>query len=218
MKTFPDDLTDAELADAAAQFYSVLNANPATYAATAAQVTDLLARKNTYNGDLSAHVAAQADARAKTLAKNASRDDLENIIKFIVKQARLNGVSDADLAALGMPVGGTSVSTPAATRPIGVIDNSQRLQQIIGFSDENTPGSRRKPAGVFGCEIYRKIGGNVPVDSTECTFLTLDTETPYLVHFDGADAGKPAHYMLRWRFKDESTSAWSETVSATITG
>jgi hypothetical protein len=218
MRKFPDDLSDAELANVSVEMYAVLNTNPAVYAATAAQVTDFLSKKNTYAADLSAHVAAQAEARSKTLTKNGSRDSLEEIIKFIVKQARLNGVSDADLAALGVPVGETGTSTPAATRPIGIIDNSQRLQQLMGFSDEAAPGSRRKPKGVFGCEIYRKIGGTPPVDYTECSFLTLDTESPYLVPFDGADAGKTAYYMLRWRFKDESTSAWSETVSATITG
>src|SRR5215213_8139947 len=125
MRTFPDDLSDAELADASAQFYEVLGASPATYAATAAQATDLQTKKNAYADELAAHIAAQTDARSRTLAKNASRDALENIIKFIVKQARLNGVSDTALAALGVPIGGGSVSIPAATRPIGVIDNSQ---------------------------------------------------------------------------------------------
>jgi hypothetical protein len=181
-------------------------------------VTDFDSKRSAYGADLAAHVAAQTDARSKTLTKNDSREALENIIKFIVKQARLNGVSDADLAALGVPVGETGTSTPAATRPIGIIDNSMKLQQLLDFSDEAAPGSRRRPKGVFACEIYRKIGGAAPPDETECTFLTLDTETPYLAKYTGADAGKTAHYLLRWRFKDESTSAWSEVVSATITG
>jgi hypothetical protein len=30
------------------------------------------------------------------------------------------------------------------------------------------------------------------------TFLGVDTRTPYLASFDGAAAGKTAHYMLRW--------------------
>ena len=42
--------------------------------------------------------------------------------------------------------------------------------------------------------------------------------TPYVAEYDGADAGKMAHYMLRWRMRDGSTTAWAETVSATITG
>jgi hypothetical protein len=83
---------------------------------------------------------------------------------------------------LGVPVGGSSVSIPAATQPIGVIDNSQRLQQLIIFPDEASPGSKRRPTGVFACDIYRKISGAPPVDFTECNFLTLDTETPYLAY------------------------------------
>jgi len=32
------------------------------------------------------------------------------------------------------------------------------------------------------------------------------------------DAGKMAHYVLRWRMRDGSVGAWGDTVSATITG
>lgn len=33
----------------------------------------------------------------------------------------------------------------------------------------------------------------------------------------GADGGKMAHYLLRWRMRYGSTTAWGETVRATIT-
>jgi hypothetical protein len=48
--------------------------------------------------------------------------------------------------------------------------------------------------------------------------MTLDAATPYVAQFDGADAGKTIHYMLRWRMRDGSVTAWGETVGATITG
>ena len=88
----------------------------------------------------------------------------------------------------------------------------------IKFADEATPDSKRHPKGVFGCEIYQKIGGAPPADFKECVFRGLDSKTPYAWEFDAADVGKMVHYMLRWRFRDESTSAWSETISATVTG
>jgi hypothetical protein len=39
---------------------------------------------------------------------------------------------------------------------------------------------------------------SVDDDPSELTFLAVDTRTPYLASFDGADVGKTAHYMLRW--------------------
>ncbi|NUQ10425.1 MAG: hypothetical protein HUU24_15360, partial [Phycisphaerae bacterium] len=43
-----------------------------------------------------------------------------------------------------------------------------------------------------------------------------DTRTPYLATFDGADGGKPAHYMLRWINTKGQPGPWSETATATV--
>ena len=57
-----------------------------------------------------------------------------------------------------------------------------------------------------------------PVDPSECTFLALDTASPYVATYAGTDANKMAHYMLRWVTKGGDKGPWSETVSATIGG
>jgi hypothetical protein len=90
----------------------------------------------------------------------------------------------------------------------------QRLRHTIEFPDESTPTPR--PAGVMGAEIWVKIDGPPPVDPGELTFLAVDTRTPYVTEFDGADGGKTAHYMLRWINSRAETGPWSQTVSATI--
>ena len=41
-------------------------------------------------------------------------------------------------------------------------------------------------------------GSGAPWRSAGLTFLAVDTRTAYLPSFDGADAGKTAHYVLRW--------------------
>jgi hypothetical protein len=46
----------------------------------------------------------------------------------------------------------------------------------------------------------------------------LDTNTPYLAEYTGAQAGKKAHYMLRWVSTRGDKGPWSETASATIAG
>ena len=50
----------------------------------------------------------------------------------------------------------------------------------------------------MGAEIWVKVADPPPVDPTELTLLSVDTRTPYLPTFDGPDANKVAHYMLRW--------------------
>jgi hypothetical protein len=70
---------------------------------------------------------------------------------------------------------------------------------------------------VIGCEIWVKIDGPPPGDEKECTFLALDTATPYVAEYTPEQAGKTAHYLLRWQLRDGSRTAFGETVSATIT-
>jgi hypothetical protein len=218
MNNFPRNLSDSELANLAETLWTKVDAAPADYSATSVQSDDLKVKKNDFKTDLTAHTEAQIDARAKTKAKDLSRTALENVIRFLVKQARLNNISEALLTALGVPAEGQSAAASTATRPTGRVDTSQRLLHTIHFTDEAASENKRRPRGVLGCEIYQKIGGVEPVDDKECLFRGLDTKTPYTWEFDGEDVGKMAHYMLRWRFLDESTSPWSETISGTITG
>ena len=97
-------------------------------------------------------------------------------------------------------------------------DTSQRLQPTISWVDEASLNNKKRPRGTIGAEIYMKLGGPAPADPSECSFLTLDTATPYMTVFTGPAAGQMAHYMLRWRLNDGTPSPWSETISATITG
>ena len=83
-------------------------------------------------------------------------------------------------------------------------------------ADEATPTRTAKPDGVRGAQIWVKIGDPAPLDPSELTFLATDTRTPYVATFDGADANKVAHYMLRWENTRGETGPWSETASATI--
>lgn len=95
-------------------------------------------------------------------------------------------------------------------------------KSLQDFSDSwieaATPDNKRRPRGAMGAEIFVKLDGPPPADEKQCTFLTVDSAMPYLAQYEGADAGKMAHYMLRWRMRDGSVKAWSETISATIIG
>jgi hypothetical protein len=209
--------SDSELIDIANQVLAVLSVDPLAYGTTALVVTALDSKKDTFNTDMTSHVSKQAAAKSATELKNASRDVLEEALRSLRNVAKAAGTSDAAMAALGIPT--SSGKAPAnATVPAGSVNTSERLRHTINWTDAATLDNKRKPRGTMGAEIWVKLDGPPPVDEKECTFLTLDAFTPYLAEYDGSEAGKMAHYMLRWRNRDGSVNAWGETVSATITG
>ena len=211
------DLSDSELIEVANQLSAAINADPGAYGTTPAQVTVLNMLINTFDTHVSEQIAAQAAAKAATAAKESSRAPLINAMRNHRDTAKAAGATEAQMAATALPFGGDKV--PAnATVPVGSVDTRNRLQHTISWTDAAAPDNKRRPRGAMGCEIFVKLDGPPPTDEKECTFLTVDAATPYLAVYEGADAGKMAHYMLRWRMRDGSTGAWGETLSATITG
>lgn len=210
-------LSDAELIDVANQVIATLALDPGAYGSTLAVVTDLTTNKGTFETDVTAHVAAQAAAKSKTATKEESRLILEGLIRSVRNIAKAQGVKEAEMAALGIPVSNNAAPSNA-TVPAGAVNTSERLRHTLSWTDTATPNNKKKPRGTMGCEIWLKLDGPPPIDETECTFLTLDSATPYLSEYPGSDAGKMAHYLLRWRMTDGSVGAWGETLSSTITG
>ncbi len=210
--------SDSELNEMSTQTHNVMDANLANYPGVVQQqVDDLKTFHDTNTVDLGDYVAKDAAKLAATQTKDASRAMLESQLRLLRNLAKAGGATDAAMAALGIPT--SSAKAPSnATRPATRVDTSQRLQHTLHWTEESTPDNKRKPLGAMGAEIWVKLDGPPPIDETECTFLTLDAFTPYLKEYSGADAGKMAHYLSRWRMRDGSTKAWGETVSATITG
>ena len=193
-----------------------LGIDPAVMVPIVADFTDFATK-------MAANVAAQQAAQAARQAKDGSRDTLESAIRQLVRQLQASGdVDDSERAALGITIPDT-IPTAAGgidTRPIGMVDTSQRLRHEIRFVDEATPTSRAKPRGVMGCEIWVKVAAQAeapPADPGELSFVSMDTASPYIAEYDGADGGKTAHYMLRWIKTGGEKGPWSETISATIT-
>ena len=212
------NLSDSELINVATQMFNAMNGNLANYVGvTQVQVDELQTANNKFAVDLTTHITSQAEAKANTQTKNASRAEVEQIIRTLRNIAIANGASEANINAFGIPASAGDIPSNA-TRPTATIDASKRLQHTIRFADEASPDIKRKPRGVMGCEIWLKLDGSPPIDETECRYLALDSATPYLMEYDGVDAGKMAHYLIRWRFNDGAVTSWGETVSATITG
>ena len=187
-------------------------------AATATALSDALL---TFTDSLTAHQAAQTAALSARATKDGARQALTTLARPIIQMIQSNpAVTDEVRALMGLPLRDTTrtrVPVPT-TRPVGQVDTAQRLQHTISWRDESTPNGKAKPAGVRGAEIYLFIGPTPPTDPSQAHFVALDTASPYLLVHDAADAGKLAHYLLRWVNTRSEPGPWSETVSATITG
>lgn len=219
MANFLTNLADTNLIDVAKQAFNAANTNLGDYPGVMQAMVDVVKDAYTaFEPKVTLHVQKQAEARVQTQVKDTKRTPLETTLRTLRNVAKAAGASDAALAALGIPSGGGPNAPTIPTRPVGSVNTSQRLQHLISWRDSDSQDNKKKPRGVMGCEIWVKLEGTPPTDENECTFVTLDSATPYLAVYDGTDGGKMAHYLLRWRMRDGSTGPWSETVSATVTG
>ena len=174
---------------------------------------------NAWNSAYAAHKTAQTAADTAATLKDDARATLATAIRPLAQIIQNNPiVTDAQRQAAALPVLATThTPTPVpTTRPVGQVDTRQRLQHTLSWRDEATPKSKAKPAGVQGAEIWAYIGPTPPTSPGQCHFVALDTSSPYLLVHDPADAGKTAHYMMRWVNTRNQPGPWSETVSATI--
>lgn len=164
----------------------------------------------------------QNRTRADVQAKDDARAAYEKYLRSFVAQwlSYNTRVSNSDRERMGLTVkSGARTPVPQPTTfPAGTIDFSVRLQHTIHYFDEANSRSKAKPAGMHGCEILMKLGGSAPVEAAELTYLTTDTRSPYIVTFDGADAGKTAYYWLRWVNTRSEHGPWSSAISAMVAG
>ena len=213
--------SDAEFNTWLQNFTHYASSRLAELGLVAADLTPITAAQTDWDTAYSDHVAAQAAAQGASQTKNTVRATAEALLRPLVQRIQSQpAVSDAHRAGLAITMRSTERTSAGVpeSRPVGTIDTSQRLRHTINFSDESTPTHRRKPEGVMGCEIWVKVGDPAPTDPSQLRFLATDTATPYVAEYDGADANKAAHYMLRWVNRKGETGPWSQTVSATITG
>jgi hypothetical protein len=204
-----------------ANFVSVVNGNLAGYGLVAGDMTPVTAGQTAWNTSFPAHLTAQAAATAAKETKDANRETFTAAVRTVVRKIQATpAVTDTAKAAAGITVPDTTPtpSGPPTTAPVGQVDTSQRLQHTIHFSDAATPTSMAKPPGVRGCEIWMKVGSPPPTSAADLAFVTLDTRTPHVIAFDGADANKTVAYWLRWVSTRGETGPWSAAVSATVPG
>lgn len=186
--------------------------------ATATALSDALL---VWSDSLAAHQTSQIAATSARTVKDSARDALTIISRTTARSIQANPtVSDEVRTLMGLPIRDDARTRPPVptTKPLGQVDTSQRLRHMIHWRDESMPNSKAKPTGVRGAEIWVFIGPTPPSDPAQAHFVALDTASPYLLEHNATDAGKLAHYLLRWMNTRGEPGPWSETLSATITG
>lgn len=196
---------------------TIVQTNVAVWGILAADVTALVTQQTAWTAAFNKASNKQNRTSADVQAKDDARVIYEKALRKFVAQWLANNskVPDSERERMGITVkAGTHTAAPMpSSSPVATIDFSVRLQHTINFTDEHTPRSKAKPDGVHGCEIWIKPDG-----AADFTYLATDTSTPYVATFDLAQAGKTAHYRLRWVNTRGQQGPWSSIVSATVVG
>ncbi|HLM00129.1 MAG TPA: hypothetical protein VK400_03675 [Pyrinomonadaceae bacterium] len=215
-----NQLPDQELLAAVRLMNNNATGVEASYGLTSAMTAGLKAELDGFEDELATLDAARAAEAAAVGTKNQRREQIIGLARKFMTLIRGTVGNDAGkLGAVNLDAldetrtkAGAPVSVPFALIDLG------KLRHTVNFRDAATPDTDKKPAGILGAEIWYKIGGAAPVDNKECQFLALDTATPYVVTFDGADAGKTVYYLLRWQSKSGDKGDWSDLAQATVNG
>ena len=204
-----------------ATLLAFITANRAALGVSTGDLTALTAGQTAWTAAYGTHQATQAQALSDRQAKDDSRADYVTLIRATVGQMQKNpAVTDTQRQAMSLTVPDTT-RTPAAvpaSRPLVKIDTSERLRHTLTFTDEATPTSRAKPAGVAACEVWLLTGTTAPAGPDAMHLQAVDKSSPYIMEFASADAGKTAWWALRWVNTKGDHGPWSATVSATIPG
>ena len=212
--------SDAEFNLWQTSLISQVQASATTWGILAADITAIVAIQTNWTSAFAKANNKQNRTPADVQAKDDVRDVFEKALRKFIAQWLANNtkVPNSERQRMGLTVKSDArTAAPAPTTcPVATIDFSSRMQHTIHFSDEATPRSRAKPAGVHGCEVWMKVGGDMPKDAAEFAYLTTDTATPFVNSFNSNDIGKTAWYMLRWVNTRGERGPWSNTFSALV--
>jgi len=230
---------DADFTAWGDQFNSYVQANFAALGLSAAEATGLNSAWFRFRIGYLAHVKARAGAAAATAEKAESRAEFETLLRPAVRRIQTFGATtDAQRGQMGITIPDRTRTPigPPTSRPLVKVDFSKRLSHRIAFTDEGTPQRRTKPKRVLGAELWVKLTLDTAAAATrqgsqgdpraslappsqgptDFSFLMLGTRSPAIAEYGGADAGKTAHYMVRWLSRRGEPGPWSETASATV--
>jgi len=210
------DLLARAVSDAA-----LLVANPYTYGITPSEAAQFNAAVQDFKVKMDVVTNPATKTKAAVQMKNESKQMLLYTICPLLKYIRDNaGVADDAKVALGLTVG-VPVPSPTplpTTEPQLNVTMAARLQHMVSFADATTPKSRRKPAGMFGMNLFCQIGDTPTIDPANAKYVATITKQPFVMNFPTSDIGKSAHYWGYWLNHRGVPGPLSQVASLTISG
>jgi hypothetical protein len=185
------------------------------------EVTALVASQALWTSAWGKASNTQTRSTADVREKDNAREIYERLLRaFVLQWLSYNKkVTDGERESMSLTVH-TDERTPSpvpTTMPVITIDASIDQQHTVHFFD--SAGSRKgKPAGVYGCEIWMKIGGTASESGEGFTFVAVDTNSPHVINFAVEDIGKTVYYRVRWINTRGQQGPWSKIVHAIVAG
>jgi hypothetical protein len=152
-------------------------------------------------------------------AKRVARQHFEKLFRAYIRAwiASNPHVSDAERRKMNLTVRDTTrtIVGPPVEMPLPEIDFSRRQQH--GVIAKNAEGKRKKPLHVRGFEIYRKVGGDAPLNDDDFRYAGFATRSPFIIRYKLGDTSKIVWYRIRWVNAKNNPGPWSEIITAVIT-
>ena len=210
---------DEELGPFLQQFVTGATGHEVALGTTVGQVALVNDAHDDWTNALAACQAAQTALDAALVSKAAVRATATGLMRSINAKAQITTTAtDVLKAAADLPLHDTTptrAGTPS-TFPVLVVDPLGRNEHKLSYRDHDTPLSRAKPPGVREIEIWCKVGSPEPADASQCVLIGTSSTSTLLHTHAGADAGKTAYYLARWKNAHGDCGPWSELASATI--
>ncbi|MCC6423337.1 MAG: hypothetical protein IT447_07635 [Phycisphaerales bacterium] len=169
--------SDGGLRDWAANFNTLIVADPTAYGLTAAQALEYGGKFDAYNTALTAAKDPSTRGLATVLAKNIARKALVALSRQLAQFIRNNPViTDPQRLALGLSINTrhSPIPAPAEAPRMDVRAVSGQTFTLQLHSQGN---GRGKPAGVSGARFYSFVGETAPQDLRDWTFEGTDSRT-----------------------------------------
>lgn len=205
-------------------FQTLIAATPVDYGLIAA---DALIITASYNAFHTAFLLATnpATRTSPVIAdKDAQRIAAEATVRpYAQRISKNSGIDPSLITGLGLNLPNpTRPPIPAPlTAPALILVSGSFLLHRLAYKDSNLGGTKKKPSGSIGLEIWRSVGTVAATDPAQCKYVETWTKSPNVSTFVAGEQGKVCTYFARYNTKagpggKAQIGPWSDPLVATV--
>lgn len=192
---------NADAASWATNFDDLVTANPTSYGLTAPIAVTIAAATAAFVDALAISTNPATRTTPTVAATQAARVDWENTVRPYAQQVKKNpAVTNEQRADLGLTIDATvptPIPAPTAAPALELVSGGIGTVRINARNPE-TPGSKAKPFGATGLEIYGSIGTVAATDPSQATYLARATKSPLQLNLGAGNSGKVVTLFARF--------------------